>query len=72
MAMGFDYGDKERNDAEAERVKQEGRAAAKAGQSPFGAGGYMPGDWLRAHYWRIGYREVNPNHPDLPGRYRAL
>jgi hypothetical protein len=71
-AGGFDYGDPDRNRAEAERVKEEGRTAARNGASPFGAGGHKPGDMHRAHFWLLGFAEVNPAHPDLPERYRGV
>lgn len=58
----YDYGDKQRNDAERERVMEDGRIAARAGKSSFGAGGYKPGDSQRASDWLLGYREVIPSH----------
>jgi len=67
----FDYGTKETNDRERDRVKAEGRAAALAGETCFGAGGYKPGDDTRAMFWLQGYAEVNSNHPDMPARYRT-
>lgn len=69
--MSFDYGDPERNQAERERVTEQGRAAARAGLTCFGAGGYMPGDSERAHLWLTGFAEINPNHPDMRSRYRT-
>ncbi len=69
--MGFDYGTKALNDAEADRLKEAGRSAARAGVTCFGAGGWKPGDELRAHYWLDGYAEIIPNHPDMPARYRT-
>jgi hypothetical protein len=66
----YDYNDPEDIRAEAERVREQGRAAARAGKTCLGAGGYRGGD-PRAHFWRQGYAEVNCAHPDLPVRYRS-
>jgi hypothetical protein len=52
-------------------MKELGRIAARTGKTCFGAGGYKPGDIERAHCWLMGYAEINPNHPDMPARYRT-
>lgn len=56
----YDYGTKEANDAERERVTAQGRAAATSGETSFGAGGYKPGDFQRARDWLEGYRQGTP------------
>jgi hypothetical protein len=70
--MGFDYGDPERNKAEAERCREEGRQAAREGKTNFGAGGYKPADMMRAGFWLQGWREVAAPRPELrPAKLRT-
>lgn len=72
MPGGFDYGYPEANFAEAERCREEGRQAFRNGETDFGAGGYKPGDMMRASYWLQGWNEeklkVSDNDPEGTSR----
>lgn len=58
--MPYDYGTPEANLKERARVMEEGRTAARMGESSFGAGGYKPGDMHRASDWLRGYHQIIP------------